>query len=462
MTVSRRHFVKTAGAVALGFSGLHRFLGNWDAGLAFAADKFAGYGELLPDPEGLINLPQGFSYRIISRIGEEMDDGFLVPGAHDGMAAFLGPQGKTIVVRNHEISMTADAKMGPFGENHARFSQIDVQKVYDVGVNGNPGTGGTTTLVYDTQAQKLERHFLSLVGTLRNCAGGPTPWGSWVTCEETVMRAGDQAVQDHGYCFEVPARAKIGLANPLPLKAMGRLNHEAIAVDPVSGMVYETEDRGDGLIYRFIPKTPGELAQGGILQALMVADQAQLDTRNWDANLVVPGQNLSVAWVTLENVDSPGDDLRQQGFGKGAARFARGEGMWYGNGAIYFACTNGGKEKKGQIWKYTPSPLEGAAGEQKKPGMLSLFAEPNDGKLVENADNLTVSPWGDVIVCEDGNEEDRVIGITPDGHCYTLALNVKNGSELAGVTFSPDGSTMFVNVQALGYTLAITGPWHKA
>ncbi len=459
MAIVRRDFMKTAGAVALGFAGLHQFLDVWESGEAYAATS--GYGDLIPDPDGLLSLPKGFSYRIISQKGDEMDDGLLVPGLHDGMAAFQGSGNKTIVIRNHEINI--GAKDGPFGEDYSRFKKIDAKKVYDRTKKNTPCGGGTTTFVYDTKKQKLERHYMSLAGTVRNCAGGATPWNSWISCEESVVRVGEAAERDHGYAFEVPAREKMGLVTPVPLKAMGRFNHEAVAVDPKSGVVYLTEDRGDGLIYRFIPKTLGKLAQGGRLQALVVRDQSRLDTRNWDDKLpiVAVGQALDVRWVDLENVESPDDDLRFQGLGKGAAVFARGEGMWYGGGTIYFACTNGGKEKKGQIWKYTPSRNEGKAGEKSQPGRLELFCEPNDGKLIENADNLTVAPWGDVVVCEDGKDDDRVVGITPAGQIYTLAHNIKNGSELTGVVFSPDATTMFVNIQSLGYTFAITGPWQK-
>lgn len=455
----RREFMKKAGAVALGFAGLNHFLTAWESGQVFAAAK--GYGDLVTDPNGLLNLPKGFAYQIISKKGDPMDDGLLVPGLHDGMAAFQGRGNKTLVIRNHEVNI--GSKGGPFGDDNAHFAKVNASKVFDVTKTDTPCGGGTTTLVYDTKKQKLERHFMSLAGTVRNCAGGPTPWNSWITCEESVVRAGDRALQDHGYCFEVPAREKMGLAEPVPLKAMGRFNHEAVAVDPKSGVVYLTEDRGDGLLYRFIPKVRGKLVQGGRLQALMVRDQKRADTRNWETDLVtIPvGRGLDVAWVDLDNVESPDDDLRFQGYGKGAAVFARGEGMWYGNGAIFFACTNGGQAKKGQIWKYVPSAHEGTTKESTKPGRLTLFNEPNDGKLVENADNLTVTPWGDVMVCEDGKDDDRLVGITPQGKVYTFAQNIKNSSELTGVVFSPDGSTMFVNIQSLGYTMAITGPWQK-
>ena len=288
---------------------------------------------------------------------------------------------------------------------------MDADKIYDVGKGGMRCSGGTSTLVFDTKTQKLESHFLSLVGTIRNCAGGPTPWNSWVTCEETMTKAGDFTQKDHGYNFEVPAQADGKLVSAVPLKAMGRFNHEAIAVDPVSGVVYETEDRHDSLIYRYIPNSPGELVKGGRLQALVVRDQKSLDTRNWEKVTITQGQRVDVTWVDLDGIDSPEDDLRKRGHAKGAALFARGEGAWYGNDGIYLACTNGGKAKKGQIWKYIPSPHEGTAEEEKQPGQLILFAEPNDATLVENADNLTIAPWGDVIVCEDGKDSSTCLSL---------------------------------------------------
>jgi secreted PhoX family phosphatase len=452
----RREFIKTAGAVTLGFAGVHQFLTYWQGGDALAATS--RYGSLVRDPEGLLSLPKGFSYQIISKKDEEMDDGLLVPALHDGMAAFQGGGNRTIVIRNHEVNI--GSKGGPFGDDFSRFDKVDATKVYDHNTN-MPCGGGTTTLVYDTQKQKLERHYMSLSGTVRNCAGGPTPWNSWISCEESVVRIGGSVERDHGYPFEVPAREEMGLVTPIPLKAMGRFNHEAIAVDPKSGVIYLTEDRGDGLLYRFIPNTPGQLVDGGRLQALMIHEQKRVDTRNWDEKITtIPmGHPLHVDWIDLENVESPDDDLRFQGFGKGAAVFARGEGIWYGDGVVYFACTNGGRAKKGQIWKYTPGPYEGQANEMDQPGGLELFCEPNDGNLIENADNLTVTPWGDVMVCEDGKKDDRIVGITPQGKVYTFAHNIKNSSELAGVVFSPDGTTMFANIQSLGYTLAITGPW---
>ena len=464
MSTSRRYFLKQASAIALGFSGLHHFIGAGMPGL-HTGDRWADrFGELQPDPDGILDLPAEFSYQIISRHGDRMDDGFFVPHRADGMATFPGPDGATILVRNHEVSIDADRQEGPFRGDESLRTRLSRAQTYDVDGDGIPCPGGTTTIVYNTQAQRVERQFLSLVGTERNCAGGPTPWNTWITCEETVRRAGDNCEHNHGYPFEVPATAEPHLATPEPIKAMGRFNHEAVAVDPASGIVYQTEDRGDGLIYRYIPDEPGQLLNGGRLQALVVTDRPSLDTRNWDDQTVAPGAPMAVRWIDLDDIQSPDDDLRHRGFDAGAARFARGEGMWYSEGgAIFFACTNGGRIRKGQIWKYTPSPQEGTSYETDDPGTLELFVEPNDGGLIDNADNLTVSPWGDLIVCEDGSGEQFLVGITPEGKFYKFAHNaMDNDSEMAGATFSPDGSTFFINIQHAGLTLAITGPWEKA
>jgi secreted PhoX family phosphatase len=268
--------------------------------------------------------------------------------------------------------------------------------------------------------------------------------------------------KDHGFNFEVPASAQVGATRPIPLKAMGRLVHEAVAVDPHSGIVYQTEDRGDGLIYRFIPDEPGKLAEGGRLQGLRAKDRHSLDTRNWEHSAVERGQIMPVEWIDVQNVESPQDDLRLQGFSRGAARFARGEGMWYSDRTIYFVCTNGGSTQKGQVWRYRPSPHEGRPEEQRHPGTLELFIQPDDPGLVENADNVTATPWGDLILCEDGPDAQYLVGVTPQGQLYKLGHNALSTSEFAGATFSPDGTTLFVNIQGAGMSLAIQGPWKTA
>jgi secreted PhoX family phosphatase len=462
--MARRCFLKQAVAVTAGFGGLRAMMS-----FSLAADPLPGqkigYGPVSIHSDNILELPEGFICRVISRNGERMHDGLKVPGLPDGMAAFPAPRGRTYLVRNHEINFDQESS-GPWLEMDGDPGSFLHDWCYDHH-QGRPCPGGTTTILYNTRTQKVEHQHLSLAGTLRNCAGGPTPWNSWITCEETVVPAGKDLGKDHGYNFEVPAGERGCIYRPVPLKAMGRFNHEAIAVDPFSGCVYQTEDRDDGCIYRFLPGHHDELQKGGQLQALAVRDRKGCDTRNRAETGRIPeGVSLDVEWINCSETDSPNDDLRYRMYDLGAAWFARGEGMWYGNGGIYFACTSGGPQRAGQVWKYTPSPDETRPGEMERPGRLELFIEPNDRKLLESADNLTVTPWGDVVICEDCtiNQDCRAIeslvGVTPDGNTYRLA-RWTGDSELAGATFSPDGSTLFVNAQQAGLTLAITGPWHR-
>lgn len=461
MSVSRRHFLGMTSAATLGFKGLHTLFANTGHTTPAIPSIPFGYGELKNDPEGIIDLPEGFTYKIIARRGDTMSDGFRIPGLPDGMAAFPAEGGRTVVVCNHEMG-NGPVEHGPYGDNNELFSRISPNYLFDAGKGVTPCLGGTTNIVYNTKTQQVEKQFLSLAGTVRNCAGGPTPWNTWITCEETVQRADDEFEKDHGYNFEVPASTIGGPVVPLPLMDMGRFNHEAVAVDRHSGAVYQTEDRHDGLIYRYLPNVPGRLYEGGRLQALVIKGMQGVDTRNWEETTIERGVVLEVEWIDLEDIHSPEDDMRYRGTEAGAAVFARGEGMWASDTDIYFACTNGGSAKKGQIWKYTPSVDEGRAEENNAPGTLELFVEPNDGGLMDNADNLTVSPWGDLIVCEDGSGEQNLVGVSPQGELYRFGHNAMSGSELAGATFSPDGSTLFVNIQSDGLTLAITGPWRTA
>lgn len=457
MTLSRRWFMKGAAGFSAGVAGLRNAAATPSPRLTRREGPF---GDPKPDPDGVLALPEGLTYTIVSRSGETMDDGLIVPGLPDGMAAFPGDGGMTVVVRNHETLVEG----GPFGEGNALLSKVDPGKVFDLGHGRTPACGGTTTMVFDTRTQSLKSCFLSLAGTTRNCAGGPTPWGSWVTCEEWPERANEQHERDHGWCFEVPSSA-IGLVDPVPLTGMGRFNHEAIAVDEASGAVYLTEDDAQGLLYRFLPDEPGNLAAGGTLQALAVRDAPSLDTGNRSELTQIPeGKPLEVRWIDLDDVESPDGDLRFRGFLAGAARFVRGEGMWASEDGIYFAATTGGRAGAGQVWLYTPSKHEGTRRERLDRGTLTLFVESPHRRLIDMCDNLTVAPWGDVILCEDGPGGNGLVGVTKRGDIYPLARNEivrENGdaSELAGATFSPDGSTLFVNIQGAGLTLAITGQW---
>lgn len=429
--LDRRRFLS---ATSIAFGGL--VASGCNAAVPGGTPSADPYGPLLPDPGGLLDLPKGFSYRVISRLGDTMTDGGRVPDAADGMGCFALPGGKLALVRNHELRPGKDSG----GATGATFDRMP---------DGSPMPGGTTNIVLDAKTLKVERQFRSLSGTIRNCAGGVTPWGTWLTCEEDVTRAGPKAQQDHGWAFEVPANAT-GPVTPVPLKAMGRFNREAAVVDPVSGMVFQTEDRSDGLLYRFIPAVPGQLAQGGKLQALALAEGEP-------ASGPAPGGWAKVRWIDLDDPESPNDDLRQRGAAAGAMVFSRGEGIEMGLGKdgvseLFFVCTSGGKAKLGQVFRLRLDP---------KGDWLQLFFESTDPAQFNYGDNLTVSPGGHLIVCEDqytDDAENHLRGLTPAGLPYDFA-RVRLKTEPAGACFSPDGKVLFVNLYSPTTTLAITGPW---
>jgi len=466
MSLSRRNFLKSATATSVAFAGLPALAGcaRADGITQPWLNQVEGYGELVPDPAGLFDLPEGFTYEVISTVGDAMTDGLVAPGDFDGMACFARADGKWVLVRNHELNPD-EIEKSAFGPDAAGLELIDRDKVHDWTDDGAPHLGGTSHLVVDPETLEVTEQYMSLAGTINNCAGGPTPWGSWITCEETEWQAGGDARVDHGYCFEVPADAT-GLVTPVPITGMGRFRHEAIAVDPASGCVYETEDRrGLALFYRYIPDVPGELARGGRLQALAVRGQPGLDTRNWTGNSLPVGDWLEVEWVDLADVENPDNDLAERGHADGAAMFTRGEGLWWGENECYFACTDGGPERIGQIFRYQPSPFEGTDRESEQPGRLQLFVQSDDARVMEKCDNVCVAPWGDLIVVEDGDEDQYIRGVTPEGRVYTIGRNADadalgEKSEICGPCFSPDGSTLFFNIQRNpGRTFAVRGPW---
>jgi secreted PhoX family phosphatase len=464
MPLSRRLFLSGA-ATTLAFCGLAQRSGAQDAAAETYRNEVYGYGPLMKDPDGIFDLPAGFEYEIISQAGETMSDGLRVPGKCDGMGAFqLGPD-RVALVRNHELKHT-DTNLGPFGLKQ-RLAPGFKGPGYDIGRGGAPLPGGTTTLVYDTQVRKLVSQHLSLVGTTVNCAGGATPWGSWLSCEEWLSPKDSQLGKSHGWVFEVPAASR-GLADPVPLTGLGRFQHEAAAIDPRTGIIYLTEDSWDGfgLFYRFLPNDRRSPAKGGRLQALGLRDSPEGgDTRNWDGRRWAPGDIKEVTWIDVTGVDNPHEDLRHRGQKAGAAWFARGEGVHFGRDELYFTCTSGGPAKIGQIMRYRPSPQEGQPGERDQPGRLQLFVESEDKLRMDFADNLTIAPWGHLLVCEDKYSDDPVNhlkGVTPAGKVYTIGRNAYPGNaELAGVCFSPDGQTLFFNIYAPGMTLAVRGPWNR-
>lgn len=484
MSFSRRKFLVLAGASAAGATMLSP-LEAFYARVASGQDvEGVGFGPLRPrlpvnareltntvagdlSRTPLLELPPNFNYTAFSITGQTMSDGSLVPGDHDGMAAFPGPRNSTILVRNHELS--------PDEEEFGNTLGSQTPNPYDpfINVPAGAGGGGTTTLVIGPN-RKLIKDFASLSGTVRNCAGGPTPWGSWISCEETTdtPATDDKVTRRHGYNFEVPASVD-ALSDAVPLIAMGRFNHEAVAVDPRTGYVYETEDQGDSSFYRFRPNQYGNLQSGGVLEALVIKGKPTALTWNnpqlaealgLTLTPIAVGEPMPVEWVEIEDVDPVGDTLRREAQAKGAAIFFRGEGAWYGNGLIYFVATQGGPAAldelaegeefprgNGQVWAYDPA----------KQTITLVVEAPANGELLDEPDNITVAPFGDLFLCEDGGGEQFVVGVNSKGELYQFARNALDTSEFAGATFSPDGRTLFVNSQGVGITYAIWGPWPR-
>jgi secreted PhoX family phosphatase len=439
--IDRRHFLQCIAAAAATMSG--------------CSSSAIRAGELRPDRKRILKVREGLSYQIVSEAGDKMSDGLIVPGAHDGMAAFTGDNGQIILVCNHELGPSR-RDMSAFGTYRGSSFRDLPAEAYDAGKGRTPGPGGTTTTLWDPASGKTVRQHLSLSGTEINCAGGATPWGSWLSCEECFER--------HGYVFEVPASAK-GPVLAQPITGMGRFAHEACAVHEATGIVYMTEDQHRSLFYRYIPNVAGDLLAGGRLQALAIVDQPSMRTHNWDNHDVSLNETLTTRWIDLENVDSDKNDLRRRGAADGAASFARGEGLTAAGNVFAFTCTTGGPARLGQVFTYAPSPFEGTPEEEQSPGKLTMIAESDNTSLLRNPDNLTLAPWGDLIVCEDTVDSAShcgIIGIRPDGTQYAIAENRYSESELSGVCFSPDGKIMFVNIQYPGMTLAITGDWPSA
>jgi secreted PhoX family phosphatase len=434
MPSDRRKFLRSTGSAFAALAAAGCAARGAGAGTIPLSDD---YGALVPDPQGILDLPQGFSYRVLSSLGDAMSDGGTVPDKADGMGCFDLGNGEWALVRNHELLAQEDSG----GATGPAFDTVARSLV--------PLPGGTTTIVLDPATLAVKRQYRSLAGTIRNCAGGATPWGSWLSCEEDVSTPNGRINQSHGWAFEVPANAE-SQVDPVPLKAMGRFNHEAACVDPSSGIVYMTEDRNEGLLYRFIPEVPGDLARGGRLQALEALNMP--DTRNWEGNTLAVGQPVPCRWIDLDNVESPGDDLRQRGAEDGATVFARGEGVWMGEGEFFFTATSGGAARQGQVFRLQPGGEVDA---------LELFYESIDAETYSFGDNLTIAPDGHLIICEDQYSavvDNHLRGITPDGRAYAFG-RLRLQTEPAGACFSPDGRTLFVNAYSPTRTLAITGPW---
>lgn len=448
------------------------------------------YGPLRPVADletslPLLMLPEGFQYRSFSWAGDPMANGEPTPDSHDGMGVIAverhGEESDLVLVRNHERGFA---------------SPIKAPARYDAAVprfRFHPPGGGTTTLVF--RGREWVSVEPSLSGTLVNCAGGVTPWGSWLSCEETLIDSTPDGGRRHGYVFEV--RRDATQTTGQPIVAMGRLLHEAVAVDPETHYVYMTEDNPNRCtFYRFIPDDSGGGAgsyeKGGRLQAARVSGQDNADLR-------VPalGDEFRLEWIDLEKPDAdpgeaPGEFTDISGntsgpfleaWSRGALRMSRGEGICHHAGKFYVVDTNAGLGPDGRrgwgegaVWEYDP----------RAETLRAIFVA--GSQLVgDNIDNITVSPRGGILLCEDGEPVNdnygpgtRLLGLTAAGESFALAKNIVQlsgnqiieagkkilpgdyrGSEWAGACFDPAGEVLFANIQEPGITFAIWGPWAK-
>ncbi|GAA2449027.1 PhoX family protein [Streptomyces pulveraceus] len=437
-----------------------------------------GYGPLIADPEGLLALPAGFSYRVITHSGvTRLESGEYTPSNHDGTATFEGPRGVTLLVNNHELSgVRADWEHPvPLTEG----------LVYD------PVAAGGCTVV-ETRRDGRTAEWVGIAGTSTNCAGGASPWGTWLTCEETEDKAGRKGLlKDHGYVFEVDPYDRRANRDPRPIKAFGRYAHEAVVIDPRLGHAYLTEDASgpNGLLYRWVPPHGFRHGRGrlrtladdaGVLQAAKCLDRdgAFVDDLSRATKI---GTVYGVDWADVPDRDAKSVSVRKQ-FADGEVTRARKlEGMWWGDGGTYivssFARSESPVQHDGQVWFHDPRrrtlTLKVLLGVNTDPSPSSQLRPSRGGPTQDGAfdgpDNITVSPYGGLVIAEDGDGIQHLFGATESGRTYPIARNELNigsaaepeYSEFTGVTFSPDGRTLYANIQTPGIMLAITGPWKR-
>ena len=450
-----------------------------------------GYGPLID--MGDLWLPEGFEYRVISRRSDRMEDVDLMtdvdpvtgarlpmPSRFDGMATFDDSvTGDTILIRNHENQ----SRRGDFA---GAETPVEVPNPYDpiTRLDGRRiCKGGVVKLV--VRNREVVTSTALLGGTIWNCAGGQTPWNTWITCEEETRPPASPI--RHGYIFEVDAFAA-GPVDPVPIKPAGRFDHEAVVWHDES--LYLTEDKhtdaGGACFYRYTPSprptAAGDLAaSSGPLDALVVDGHPRLLTSTqWPLAI---GEPLSVSWVTVPDPDpafpdDPSAGVRFQAQTLGAAIFQRTEGCWLGDDKIYFDCTTGGPSEFGQIWELDPRAME-----------LRLIFQSDDASILFHPDNLAVAPTDDLFICEDtgGGPVPHLRALTPDGLIYDFARASRGGrlegtnlTEFCGTCFSSvprpkpgegldlSNLTLYVNQQGTasssgspGITYAIWGPWKR-
>ncbi|MGW2413413.1 alkaline phosphatase PhoX [Streptomyces tubercidicus] len=438
-----------------------------DSGPDSAGDgQGIGYGPLIADPDGILALPAGFSYRIITRTGvTKLDSGESTPSNHDGTGTFEGHRDTTLLVNNHELK-------GPRADWPHPVPLAD-GLVYD------PAASGGCTVVEVAKDGSPVGEWVGIAGTSTNCAGGTTPWGTWLTGEETEDKAGEHGMtKDHGYVFEVDPYDRRAGHDPQPLKALGRYAHEAVVVDPKRGHLYLTEDAGtpNGLFYRWTPPHGFRHGRGqlrslagdaGVLEAFKCFDSGGRFVDDL-SRATKPGTVYGVDWVEVPDRDARKVSVRKQFKDGEITRARKLEGLWWADGGAYvvssFARDESPVQHDGQVWFYDPRRRTLTL-----KVLLGVNKEPSKDGALDGPDNITVSPYGGLIIAEDGEGVQHLFGATDDGRTYPIARNDLNigtadepqFSEFTGPVFSPDGRTLFANIQEPGIMLAITGPWKR-
>jgi uncharacterized protein len=402
----------------------------------------SSYGKLSPTAsantgEVFLSLPTGFQYNVFGKTGSPMTNGQPTPKLHDGMTVFDSGNSWAII-RNHEISDLAGSE-----------NTVTGTTPYD-----NLAGGGTTTLIIDKQTRLPTSQYVSLSGTIRNCAGGATPWKTWITCEETLVGTSSGFAKPHGYCFEVSPNSANNA--PVALTQMGRFNHEAIAVDRRLGIVYLTEDANPRAgFYRFIPNSYGKLELGGKLQMLSVKNQSNYDTRtNQTINSPILATWVDIADPNPASAETNISAVFEQGFAIGGATFTRLEGCFATFDKIYFTSTNGGNAGLGQIWEYR--------NRKGNSGILKLIFESPNTNILDFPDNICFGNNGDMFVCEDGTNGNFIRILSTNGTLSNFATNIVPGFEtieITGACFSPNKRVLFFNIQNPGITFAVWGNW---
>jgi secreted PhoX family phosphatase len=450
----------------------------------------APFPPLQDDPNGILALPAGFSYRIVTREGDtDMSFGQgKTPAFHDGTGVVASGRNQLTIIQNHEMTPF----MSTYGVPHIPGT------VYDPGA---VNAGGCTVITTDGDGRSTAE-WVGISGTARNCAGGGTPWGTWLTCEEITINAGASwsaagqsgvYEKNHGYVFEV-FRSDSAHQLPKPIKAFGRFDHEALAVEPNRKHVYLSEDASgpNGLFYRWTASPGTRLGQGLANDLSDTAGKLEAMQMRMDDGSIIPdvayltsaqlGRPFKVTWTEVADRDAVSTPIRRQFEDGTVTRGKKFEGVWSNDNGVYIVNSFAfgandlpadATKHDGMVWyyDYSDETITLVTYFPHNPAAETEGASPKYADLTfDGPDNVTVTPWGTLILAEDGVRASHVLSSIPGGPTYAIARNqLSNGtangaptySEFTGPTFSPDGKILFVNIQVPGITLAITGPWHK-